>query len=194
MNNGIQTKCPPVPQRVVTERLIIRPSARSDAPYLRRWWNDPAVMGPGGAMDGMQYDDADMEDWFRRYSDGQDYATHFVICRRDANEAPIGEFYIAYDDRPGCVGFALVIGEKDLWGQGFGSEALRGYARALFASNCCGAMRMDIRRDNIRAIRLCESIGFEVEHIWANGQFQTMILTRDAFDRKEALRQREEVE
>jgi RimJ/RimL family protein N-acetyltransferase len=181
MVNGTRTKCPPVPQRVVTDRLIIRPSARSDAPFLRRWWNDPTVMGPGGSMDGMQYDDADMEDWFRRYSDGQDYATHFVICRRDFDETPIGEFYIAYDDRPGCIGFALVIGEKDLWGQGFGREALRGYANALFESDCCGSMRMDIRRDNTRAIRLCEAVGFEVEHIWANGQFQTMILTQDAF-------------
>jgi RimJ/RimL family protein N-acetyltransferase len=184
MTNRSTVNCPPVPQRVISERLIIRPSARSDAPYLQKWWNDPHVMGPDGNTDGMQYDDTDMEDWFRRYSDNQPYATHFVICLRKPEEKPIGEFYIAYDDRPGCIGFALLIGETDLWDEGYDHEALAAYAEALFASDCCGAMRMDIRRDNERAIKMCESTGFEIEHIWANGQFQTMLLTQAAFELK----------
>lgn len=187
MTSQASNNCPPVPQRVISERLIIRPSVRADAPYLKKWWNDPEVMEPGGNVDGMQYDDADMEDWFRRYSDGQPYATHFVICLRKPVEQPIGEFYIAYDDRPGCVGFALLIGETDRWGEGYGREALAVYAEALFATDCCGAMRMDIRRDNTRAIQMCESVGFVVEHVWANGQFQTMLLTQAAFQLKREL-------
>jgi hypothetical protein len=43
-------------------------------------------------------------------------------------------------------------------------------------------MRMDTRRDNVAAIRMCQKVGFEIEHVWANGQFQTMILTQAAFE------------
>jgi RimJ/RimL family protein N-acetyltransferase len=181
-NNNCKPGFPPVPQRVTSEHLLIRPSERADATYLKKWWNDPAVTAPDGNMDGMQYDDSDMEDWFDRYVEGRDCATHFIICLRDPQESPIGEFYIASDDRPGSVGFAILIGETKMWGRGYATEALAAYAAALFATGNCEAMRMDSRRDNVAALRVCQKIGFEVEHVWANGQFQTMILTQPAFE------------
>lgn len=171
---------PPLPQSVISERLIIRPSTRADAPYLQQWWNNPAVMEPAGCMDGMQYDENDMEDWFQRYIDGRPYATHFVICLRQGK--PIGEFYIACDDRPGGVCFGMVIGDTTLWGQGYAREVILAYAGALFESGCCGLMRVELPRDNQRAIHLCETIGFEVEHVWANQRAQTMILTQAAYE------------
>lgn len=181
---------PPVPQSVQSERLTIRPSARDDAPYLKKWWNDPQVTGPGGNLAGMQYDDADMEDWFQRYVDGRECSTHFIICLREADERPIGEFYIASDDRPGCVECALLIGETDLWGQGYGSAALSAYAEALFASELCEAMRMNMRVDNVCAMRMAQKVGFVVEHVWASGAFQTVFLSRAAFELRK-LRQAE---
>jgi RimJ/RimL family protein N-acetyltransferase len=181
-NNNCKPDFPPVPQRVTSEHLLIRPTARGDAPYLKKWWNDPMVTTPAGNVDGMQYDDSDMEEWFQRYVDGRSCASHFVICLRDAQETPIGEFYIASDDRPGSVGFALLIGETKMWGRGYATEALEAYADALFATSLCEAMRMDTRRENVAAIRMCQKVGFEIEHIWANNQFQTMILTQPAFE------------
>ncbi len=172
----------PVPQQVTSEHLLIRPSTRADAPFLKKWWNDPSVTEPGGNSAGMQYDDHDMEEWFQRYVDGRQCASHFVICLRDAKETPIGEFYIASDDRPGSVDVALLIGETRLWGRGYGTEALEAYAGMLFASGTCEAIRLNTRRDNAAAIRMSMNVGFEVEHIWANGQFQTMILTQPAFE------------
>lgn len=181
MTNNCKPSFPPVPQRVESERLLIRPTTRADAEYLKRWWNDPAVNSAGGNVDGMQYDDSDMEDWFQRYVDGRDCHTHFIICLREGDQKPIGEFYIASDDRPGCVGVALIIGDTGEWGSGYASEALRAYARALFGSGICEALRMDIAVSNERAFRMSRKVGFEVEHVWANGLFQTMILTEDAF-------------
>lgn len=181
MTSNCKPEFPPVPQQVVSVRLIVRPTARTDALWLQKWWNDPQVTGPGGNVDGMQYDDHDMEDWFQRYVDGRDCHTHFVICTRDGDQPPIGELYIASDDRPGCVGFALIIGETQLWGLGYASEALEAYADALFDTGLCQSMRMDILVANERAIRMCDRVGFSVEHVWANGLFQTMILTAEAY-------------
>jgi len=189
MTSSCRPDFDPVPQQVISPRLIIRPSTRADAPYLQKWWNDPAVTDPDGNPDGMHYDDADMDDWFRRYVDGRACSTHFVICLRKTGQYPIGEFYIASDDRPGCVGLALLIGETDLWGQGYGSEALASYAKALFDSGQVEAIRLDMRRDNLRARQMCAAVGFAVEHIWANGRFQTMLLTREAL-KKDAVEAR----
>ncbi len=181
MTNNCVPHHPPVPQRVESDNLLIRPTTRADAQYLKTWWNDPATDMTGGNADGMQYDDSDMEDWFQRYVDGRDCHTHFIICLRADEQKPIGEFYIASDDRPGCVGVALIIGDTTEWGHGYAAEALKAYARALFASGICQALRMDIAVSNERAFRMARKVGFEVEHVWANGLFQTMILTEDAF-------------
>ena len=187
MTNNCHPDFPPVPQFVESERLFIRPSTRADAPYLKKWWNDPAITAQGANVDGMQYDDEDIEAWFRRYVDGRDACrTHFVICLRDRAQTPIGEFYIASDDRPGSVGVALILERPELWEQGYGAEALEAYVSALFSTGFCGAVRLDTRVNNTRAIRMCEEAGFEVEHVWANGLFQTMILTEDAFRLKHA--------
>jgi RimJ/RimL family protein N-acetyltransferase len=182
MTNNCHSDFPPVPQYVESERLFIRPSERADAPYLKKWWNDPTITAQGCNSAGMQYDDEDIEAWFRRYVDKRDGCrTHFVICLRDHAQTPIGEFYIASDDRPGSVGVALILGRAELWGQGYAAEALQTYVTALFGTDFCGAVRLDTRVDNAHAIQMCQEVGFEVEHVWANGQFQTMILTEDAF-------------
>ncbi len=173
---------PDLPQRVEGERLLIRPTTRADLPYLQRWWNNPAVMGPVGNVDGMQYDERDMQAWYERHVQGKPVATHFMICLRSGTQPPIGEFYIACDDRPGSISVSLLIGEVELWNKGYGREAVLTYARALFATGTCNALRMDVRRSNTRALGWCESIGFEVEHEWANGRALTLILTRSAFE------------
>ncbi|HML24987.1 MAG TPA: GNAT family N-acetyltransferase [Aggregatilinea sp.] len=189
MTNDTQhSSAHPLPQYVTGERIIIRPTTRADAPYLHQWWNNPAIMGPSGTGDGMQnYDEADVDAWFRRHIDNRKKEPrHFVICRRDGDQTPIGEFYISCDDRPGCVTFSISIGDTSLWGQGYASEAVLAYAAAVFEDNCCGAMRLDIPVNNTRAMRMAEAIGFQLEHTWANGLKRTLILTRDAFEMRRA--------
>lgn len=181
-NNNNNNHFPPVPQRVISKRLIIRPTTRTDAPYLQQWWNNPEVMDPVGNVDGMQYDEAEMENWFQRHIDNRPESRHFIVCLRAPGERPIGEFYIACDDRPGSVTFSLIIGETSVWGNGYAHEMLDAYAEALFATGTCGAMRVDIRRDNERALRSFDGLGFAVEQVWANGLYQTMILTQAAFE------------
>lgn len=139
------------------------------------------VMDASGQTDGMQYDLEDMHRWYKRHVEGRYPPRHFTICLRNEAERPIGEFYIATDDRPGCVSFSVLIGDTAQWGHGYTLEAILAYAEALFDQSCCTTMRLEVPTNNQHMIELCESIGFEVEHVWANGQAQTMMLTRTAF-------------
>lgn len=170
-----------IPLFVESNRLVIRPTNLRDLPYLQRWWNDPVVMDASGEMDGMQYDLDDMHEWYRRHVENRNPPHHFMICLRNESERPIGEFYIASQDRPGCVTFGLLIGDTTQWGHGYTLEAILAYADALFECDHCTAMRLETPVNNKHLIELCESIGFEVEHVWANGHAQTMILTEAAF-------------
>src|SRR5687767_14423764 len=48
--------------------------------------------------------------------------------------------------------FRIVIGEKDVWGQGYGTEATRLMAEEAFASMGLSEIRLEVSNYNVRAI------------------------------------------
>lgn len=63
--------------------------------------------------------------------------------------------------------FRIVIGEKDVWGRGYGTEATRLVADEAFASMGLSEIRLEVFRHNARAISAYTRVGFEVtgEHV-----------------------------
>jgi RimJ/RimL family protein N-acetyltransferase len=56
--------------------------------------------------------------------------------------------------------YRLVIGEKDAWGQGFGTEATRLVAQEVFATLPVTRFRLEVFAHNERARRAYERVGF----------------------------------
>jgi RimJ/RimL family protein N-acetyltransferase len=63
--------------------------------------------------------------------------------------------------------FRIVIGEKDVWGQGYGTEATRLMAEEAFARMGLSEIRLEVFNHNLRAIAAYSRVGFEVtgEHV-----------------------------
>jgi RimJ/RimL family protein N-acetyltransferase len=63
--------------------------------------------------------------------------------------------------------FRIVIGEKDLWGRGYGTEATSLVAQHAFERLGLSAVRLEVFRHNARAVAAYERVGFEVtgEHV-----------------------------
>jgi RimJ/RimL family protein N-acetyltransferase len=63
--------------------------------------------------------------------------------------------------------FRIVIGEKDVWGQGYGTEATRLVAHEAFDSMGLSEIRLEVFSHNARAISAYTRVGFEVtgEHV-----------------------------
>jgi RimJ/RimL family protein N-acetyltransferase len=85
--------------------------------------------------------------------------------------------------------FRIVIGEKELWGQGYGTEATRLVAEEAFESLDLDAIRLEVFSHNARALAAYERVGFVVtgEHTEWVARRRTelrvieMRLERDAF-------------
>src|SRR3712207_1273484 len=58
--------------------------------------------------------------------------------------------------------FRIVIGEKDVWGQGYGTEATRLMAAEAFASMGLSEIRLEVFNHNVRAIAAYSRVGFKV--------------------------------
>jgi RimJ/RimL family protein N-acetyltransferase len=86
--------------------------------------------------------------------------------------------------------FRIVIGEKDVWGRGYGTEATRLVAEQAFETLGFGEVRLEVFNHNVRAIGAYKRVGFEVsgEHVeWVprkNTELRVieMRLTRQAFE------------
>lgn len=63
--------------------------------------------------------------------------------------------------------FRIVIGEKDVWGRGYGTEATALVAQQAFEDLGLDAVRLEVFRHNERAVAAYERVGFEVtgEHV-----------------------------
>ena len=63
--------------------------------------------------------------------------------------------------------FRIVIGEKDAWGRGYGTEATRLVAEEAFDSMGLSEIRLEVFNHNARAIAAYTRVGFEVtgEHV-----------------------------
>jgi RimJ/RimL family protein N-acetyltransferase len=63
--------------------------------------------------------------------------------------------------------FRIVIGEKDVWGRGYGTEATRLVAEQAFDSMGLTEIRLEVFNHNQRAIAAYSNVGFEVsgEHV-----------------------------
>jgi RimJ/RimL family protein N-acetyltransferase len=85
--------------------------------------------------------------------------------------------------------FRIVIGEKEVWGRGYGTEATRLMAEEAFDSMGLSEIRLEVFNHNVRAIAAYARVGFEVtgEHVEWVPRRKTelrvieMRLSRDAF-------------
>ncbi|MCC6312726.1 MAG: GNAT family N-acetyltransferase [Thermomicrobiales bacterium] len=86
--------------------------------------------------------------------------------------------------------FRIVIGEKDAWGHGYGTEATRLVAEEGFEEHDLDEVRLEVFRHNPRAIAAYRRVGFHItgEHVeWVNRrkielQVIEMALDRDDFE------------
>ena len=86
--------------------------------------------------------------------------------------------------------FRIVIGERDVWGQGLGTEATRLVCEEAFAAHRLRQVRLEVFAHNPRAIATYRRVGFRetgehVEHVRDRGvdlHVRAMVLDRAEYD------------
>lgn len=144
------------------ERVYLRSSERADIPLFVRWLNDSETVSYLSVRAPMSL--AMEEQWFNRMleQEGKD-AYHFVICAI-ADDTPIGTAGVfQVDSVNGNAGIGISIGEKHLWGQGYGTDAMNAIVDFGFGHLRLERMWLDVYDFNVRARRSYEKCGFVLE-------------------------------
>ena len=153
---------------LIGDRVYLRPVERDDLPHIRTWANDPEIRRLTGEVTPMT--SAEAERFFDKTQNDED-RIWFVIVLKE-NDALIGEagllrMFPAWR----TTDLSINIGEKDAWGKGYGTEAIRLLLDYAFGYLNFHRVAIGVVGFNERALRFYEKIGFKQEGIQRDGYF-----------------------
>ena len=155
---------------IYAERVRLRRIERSDLPQFVAWLNDPEVR-EGLALwqpIGLPQEEQWFEATLRQEPALQPFAIEARLGGRRAGRGGswrllgvLAFHAIDWKNRSGELG--IFIGEKRLWGKGYGTEAFRALVRFGFRELNLNRVYLRVYEENARAIRSYEKIGFKIE-------------------------------
>lgn len=144
------------------ERVRLRAVERSDIPTFVRWYNDPEVRQYLNMYEPVSTERE--ERWFeelQKQENDRVYAIEARIGEEWVHIGNIGLHRIRWKDR--CAILGIAIGEKQYWGQGYGTDAIRALLRFAFEEMNLQRVELEVLDFNTRARRCYEKVGFRYE-------------------------------
>ena len=138
------------------ERVNLRAIERTDLPTFMRWFNDPDIVQHLTLYLPMSL--AEEERWFEQQL--TDKSKHiFAIETEDGiHIGNVGLHDLNWKDRNAVLG--IVIGDKEFWGRGYGTDAVLTMLRFAFEELNLHRVSLIAYDHNHRAIRCYEKSGF----------------------------------
>lgn len=141
-------------------RIVLRPLAPSDLHRCVKWFSDPQVIRFLGRSRPVTLPEE--EQWFRDY----ERKTDELIFAIDVDSVHIGNLGLHRIDRTHRKAeIGIVIGEREYWELGYGTEAMHAALDYAFGALGVHKVSLDVLEFNERAIRTYERLGFEQEGI-----------------------------
>jgi len=156
-------------------RVVLRPLEREHLERCVKWFNDRDVTYYLGREQPLTM--AEEERWFAEYRSKVDEEIYAIEV--DGNHVGnIGLHGIDRANRKANLG--IVIGEKDYWSKGLGTDAMRTVLRYAFEQLRLHKVNLDVIDYNARAIHVYERCGFvkegvRREELWKRGRFVNLV-------------------
>lgn len=132
------------------------------APLISRWCGDSEFFRLEDWDPARRFSVKAVRDWIEKHRE-EEMAYAFVI-RRLEDDRIIGEVGLEGIKWPHGEAFVgIALGERDLWGQGYGTDAMRIMLRYAFSELNLQRVSLNVFEYNPRAIRSYEKAGFVLE-------------------------------
>ncbi len=164
------------------ELVRLRKLERGDLPLLHRWVNDRDVVGWSRFSPDLMQSLVEVEREFERELAGDERERTTYIIEEKATKRAIGWCVLRTWDRKHVnTNVGISIGEKDLWGKGLGTDAMRALLEIAFDQQGWHRAELWTLADNERAIRSFEKCGFrreglERESAYYDGAYHDVVL------------------
>lgn len=146
----------------------IREVTWGDLAYLQKWYNDPEVAFWALGFIDRHKSIRDFERWYRN-NQSSDVKRYIIETKEGKAIGSIS--YRDYDRINKKVTLGIHIGEKEFWGKGFGTDAIKAFIKFLFSALDINRIELDTFDDNIRAIKAYQKCGFKIEGVLREAKF-----------------------
>ena len=163
------------------KHVRLRKLERTDLPTLHRWMNDREVMAWARfSPDHMTSLSALEKDYEKELSGEDRERTTYMIEERASGKAIGWCTERTWDRKHVNANLGIGLGEKDLWGKGFGTEAVGLLLEIVFDHQGWHRAELYTLAENDRAIRSAEKAGFrkcgvEREASYYKGRFHDIV-------------------
>ena len=141
-------------------RVLLRPLEVADAPLLVRWLSDAVVTRE---IDKEPVTLEQERAFVERVAASPDLLASGIVLRE--SERLVGWIDLSLESDRKSASFGIVVGERDLWGQGIGTEATRLSLEIAFESLLLERVFLTVNETNRYAIRAYERVGFRRESV-----------------------------
>jgi RimJ/RimL family protein N-acetyltransferase len=153
------------------QRVRLRRVEREDLPRFVAWLNDPEVRRHLALVYPMSA--ANEEAWFEAQLKAEPAVQPYAVDVRASSTAAAGPDpawthvggagFHSVDWPSRCAELGIVLGSKESWGQGYGTDATRALVAWGFQELNLNRVWLRVFEDNPRGIRCYEKVGFRVE-------------------------------
>ena len=153
---------------LVGERVCLRPLEHDDLTCVRKWASDPEIMRLIGEVTPMTPEEA--EQFFQKVQTDTGRVWFVVTLKetgRAIGEAGLLRMFPAWR----TTDLSLILGEKDAWGKGYGTEAILLLLDYAFGTLDFHRVAVGVVGFNERAIRFYEKVGFRKEGVQRDGYY-----------------------
>ena len=162
------------PEWLEGELVVLRKHVPENVGAFQRWYSDPEVARLARYQDAPMRSD-EIDRFFQLRALGHESLT-MAIHERAANRLVGSCAFSQLDGENGSAMYHITIGEKDVWGRGYGTEATRLMLDHAFGTLGLHRIGLTVFEFNERALRAYRSCGFVVEgrareSIWRDGRW-----------------------
>ena len=143
------------------QKTRLRPAEMTDLDNIMAWVNDREVTR-NLLLGFWPLSRKAEENWLARVCEGSDPSNRVLVIE-DLQGTYLGSIGLHdIDMRSGVAEVGIVIGRKDYWGKGYGTDALRTILQAAFANLRLRKVFLKVFGSNIRAQKSYAKLGFRV--------------------------------
>jgi RimJ/RimL family protein N-acetyltransferase len=162
------------PDRIEGELVVLRKHVADNVTAFQRWYSDPEVARLARYQDAPMRPD-EIERFFQLRAMGTESMT-MAIHDRETSRLIGSCAFSQVDGENGSAMYHITIGEKDMWGRGYGTEATQLMLDHAFGILGLHRIALTVFEFNERAIRAYRNCGFVVEgrsreSIWRDGRW-----------------------
>ncbi|MCW4040376.1 MAG: GNAT family N-acetyltransferase [Candidatus Bathyarchaeota archaeon] len=148
--------------------MVLRPFSKRDLSLVQQWSQDPELRKMTGQISAFTPTQA--EQWYREMSADPDRLWFTVVTQKDnrvIGDAGLIRMVSAWK----CTDIGIIIGEKDAWRQGYGTDTGRTLLHYVFDILRFHRIGVGVVGFHTAALRFWEHLGFKKEGVWRDGYY-----------------------